>query len=341
MSTVKRKPSKEIYSQFLIGTQGRYSSTFLADSLEDESAHDTFSRWLSTTKLQPHIVWEYSKDLVKLNRGFLIIDDTVIDKWYADEEKMGLVKYQYSGLHHRVVKGIGVVSCLWTSDKTDKKGGDLTEHIITDFRIYSPKHDGKTKNEHARDMIKLSRQRGFNLKAVIMDAGYADVDTFKLLEGFGWSFVCGLEKNRLVSILPHEHKHVAELATEEGVICHLKAYGQIKVFKLVLENMDIDYLTTNDLSLTAPDILKVYACRWLVEDYHRGIKQTTGFEECQARKQRSGRNHILCSILGFLALEKWRLEHNVSWYEAKQQLIAYAIREYLKSPSIPLPKGST
>jgi len=335
---VKRKPTKELYSQFLIGTQGRYSSTFLAESIENESAHDMFSRWLKTTKLQPHIVWEYSRDMVKLKTGFLIIDDTVIDKWYADEEKMGLVKWQYSGTHHRIVRGIGVVSMLWTNDK---KGNELSEHVTTDFRIYYPKQDGKTKNEHARDMIALSHHRGFIPKALLLDAGYAAVKTFKVLDSYGWKFICGLEKNRLVSIVPHVHKHVADVATKDGIICHLKAYGQVKIFKLVLEDSDIEYVVTNGLSLSAPDVRYAYACRWRIEEYHRGVKQNTGFESCQARKARSGRNHILCSILGFLALEKWRLEHNVSWYEAKQQLIAYAVRQYMKHPTIPLPKGST
>lgn len=337
MKNIKHRPSKELYTQFLIGTQTRYSSTFLAETIENESAHDTFSRWLSTAKLQPHIVWEYAKDMVKLDRGYLIIDDTVIDKWYADEEKMGLVKWQYSGTHHKVVRGIGVVSTLWT----DCHNPLFSEHITTDFRIYYPKHDGKTKNQHARDMLTLSKQRGFKPRAVIVDSGYAAVKTFELLVEYGWTFVCGLESNRLVSVIAGEHEHVADLATEEGIICHLKAFGQVKVFKLVMENTDIEYLVTNDLSLSAPDIREVYACRWQIEVYHRGIKQTTGLESCQARKQRSGRNHILCSILGFLALEKWRLEHNVSWYEAKQQLIAYAIKQYLKNPSIPLPKPST
>jgi hypothetical protein len=275
--------------------------------------------------------------MVKKDRGYLIIDDTVIDKWYADEEKMGLVKWQYSGTHHKIVRGIGVVSNLWT----DCKDPQYAKHITTDFRIYFPKHDGKNKNDHAREMLILSKQRGFKPKGVVMDTGYAAVKTFDLLSSFGWTFICGLEQNRLVSLIPKEHKHVADVATQQGVICHLKTFGQVKVFKLVMENTDIEYLATNDLSYSAPDIQKAYACRWQIEVYHQGLKQTTGLESCQARKQRSGRNHILCSIIGFLALEKWRLEHNVSWYEAKQQLIAYAVKQYLKNPSIPLPKHST
>ncbi len=32
---------------------------------------------------------------------------------------------------------------------------------------------------------------------------------------------------------------------------------------------------------------------WLIEDYHRGIKQFCGVEKCQARTEKAQRNHIL------------------------------------------------
>jgi len=38
------------------------------------------------------------------------VDDTVLDKPYS--EKIGFVRYQWSGKHHRSVKGIGLVTLL-------------------------------------------------------------------------------------------------------------------------------------------------------------------------------------------------------------------------------------
>jgi len=322
-----------LYSQFLLGTQQKYSAVFLASLRDNNPAHDTFTRWLSSTKLQPHIIWEYSRGLVEKERGFLIVDDTVLDKWYANEEKMGLVQRQYSGLHHRIVQGIGIVSLLWNSERNPEEA----EHITTDFRIYSPQADGKTKNQHCRDMLMLAQTRGFTPKYVLMDAGYADVKTFKLIRSYEWIFISGLEKNRLVSLTPHEYTSVADIATGEGIVCHLKAFGFVKVFKIVQKNQDIRYLVTNDVSISTTVIRDANDRRWRIEEYHRGVKQATGEELCQARNQRAQRNHILCSILAFLALEKWRLETGVSWYEAKIQIVSHAIAEYLKQPTIPLP----
>jgi len=42
----------------------------------------------------------------------LVLDDTTLDKPYA--QKMDLVTYHWSGKHQRVVKGIALLTLLWT-----------------------------------------------------------------------------------------------------------------------------------------------------------------------------------------------------------------------------------
>lgn len=118
---------------------------------------------------------------------------------------------------------------------------------------------------------------------------------------------------------------------------HLKAYGFIKVFKTFSQAKgEVEYLATNKLDMTAQDIKTVAAQRWKIEEYHRGLKQTTGIEKCQARNQRSQRNHVFCSILSFVALETQRIHKDISWYQAKQQIIQHAMRQYLLKPTISL-----
>lgn len=327
------KANKELYSQFLLATFGRHSAVWLSELLNNQPAHDTFTRWLKKTKLRPHIIWEYTQELIDKTTGYLILDDTVLDKWYAKD--IELVQSQYSGTHHRLVKGIGLVTLLWNSGSQPAQA----EHITVDFRVYARKYDGKTKNQHARDMLEMAYLRKFTPQVVLMDCWYAATKTLKLINNLEWIFIAALKANRQMSLVPKEYRPVADIATSGGIVCHMKKYGKVKVFKLVKTNSDVEYLATNDLSSTAPDVRNAAARRWKIEEYHRGAKQVTGSECCQARNQRAQRNHILCSILAFLALEKWRLETGVSWYEAKQQLIAYALRQYLKQPTIPLPSA--
>jgi hypothetical protein len=332
------KPNKDLYSQFLLSTQGRYSMLWLAHLLDKKPAHDSWTRWLNQTKLRPSILWEEIKDLIDLNRGYLIIDDCVVDKWYS--KHIDLVKYQRSGTHHRKVNGINITSLLWTKDLEEDI--DPAKHITIDFRIYAPTYDGKDKHAHARDMLESAFHRGFAHQTVVMDAWYDNNKTFKLITGASWDFIAGIRSNRVMSPEPKKYCPVADYATKSGKIGWMKTYGKVKVFKRVRRKPDdIEYLATSDISLSAPVVRTACKCRWRIEEYHRGAKQLTGLAKCRFQDQRAQRNHILCSIRALMALEQWRLDRGIAWEEAKQQLIAEAIANYLKHPTIPLAKAAT
>lgn len=319
----------------MIAAQTNFSATQFAKICPPETAHDAITRFLSRTKLTPRVLWEYAERLVDKKEGYLVCDDTVLDHWYA--KKISLARWQYSGTHHRVVKGIGLTTLLWTNRLPSR----YAEHIPLDYRVYAPQQDGMSKNQHFREMLALAKHRGLEPKAVIIDSWYAAVDTLRLINhDYGWTFVCWLRSNRIVYTgRGKQNRHqIKEIdIPQQGRLVHLKEYGPIKVFRFVTKEGKVDYLATNDLSLTFPDIQKVAARRWKVEEYHRGLKQTTGVEACQSRTARSQRTHIFCAILSFLALEKKRLEDGLSWYESKRRIIADALFLYLKQPMIPLP----
>lgn len=328
---VKRKCSKESYCHFLIAAQNNFTATNFA-SLTDGLSHDSVSRFLSKTKLTPKVLWEYSRAFVSLTSGYLICDDSVLDHPYGKE--IGLSKWQYSGTHHEVVFGIGLTTLLWTGGK------DTDEHIPIDFRIYAKDEDGNTKLDHFREMLVTAKRRGFNPEKVLMDGFYASLGCLKLIHAYGWVFVTRLKSNRLVSTAPgKENRHpLKEIEIPEGGrILHLKGFGMVKVFLIDFQNGNKEYIGTNDLNLTLEDAREAAAQRWKIEEYHRGLKQTVGVEMCQSRTKRAQRTHIFCSILSFLALEKKRMEENITWYEAKRKIISDALFSYLKSPLIPLP----
>ena len=80
-------------------------------------------------------------------KGILVLDDTTLDKPYA--KKMELVTYHWSGKHKRVVKGIPLLSMLWS---------DGEALIPCDFRVYDKPSGGKTKNEHFREMLLKAKE---------------------------------------------------------------------------------------------------------------------------------------------------------------------------------------
>jgi len=321
----KQKCSLKLYSDFLIANQNRFSGVELSKSTAD-MAHDSVNRWLSKSNFTPSDLWSDAKKMVDVNSGYLIGDDSTLDKKYSHKNE--LAKKQYSGNAHGLINGINLVNLLWT-------GNDGEEYIPVDYRIYNKEFDDKTKNHHFRDMLKRAKNRGFLPIYILFDAWYASVENMKLItREFKWNFICNLKSNRQVSVVKNEYVPVADLdLTEEQVKqVWLKEYGFVLICKIVDKKGDVTYLATNDLDLTDYDeFINHHNKRWQVEEFHRGLKQTTGIEKCYSTKSASQKTHIFASFVAFMKLEKSRLKNNISWYEQKARISRMATIDYLEA----------
>ena len=106
----------------------------------------------------------------------------------------------------------------------------------------------------------------------------------------------------------------------------LKGFGFVLVAQIVFSNGDVRYLATNDLSLTEyADLSRESKKRWSIEEFHRGIKQTTGIEKCYSILKRSQLTHIFAAFVAFAKLEINRLCTGISWYEQKAQAVRLGI----------------
>jgi len=324
---MKKKWTKDLYCQFLLASQKNFTATQASDLTT--VSHDVITRWLHSVKLTPNILWEHVEGLVEKEGGVLVVDDSVIAKQYSRSHELPLLSYQYSGAYHKVIQGIGLVNLVVV--------GKENACIPIDYRIFAKKIDGRTKHMHVQEMITLALHRGMKPSVVTFDSWYGSIKTLKFLEKNKLLWVTVLRSNRIVD----HHEHLSDKKIPKtGLVVHLRAYGFIRVFKTFSQAKgEVEYLATNKLDMTLLNIKTVAAQRWKIEEYHRGLKQTTGIEKCQARTQRSQRNHIFCSIISFVALEVQRTKKSISWYQAKQQIIQDAMRQYLLKPSISLEFG--
>jgi len=315
----KSKCSRELYCKFLEVTSSRYSALSLSEVAPENMnlSHDSISRWLSSSKVQPKDLWEAASKEIDGNCGILAFDDVVIDK--SRSEKMELVNWQYSGTEHGVVKGIGVVNALWQTSKD--------EYTPIDYRIWNPPDDGKTKNTHFRDMLSSAKSRGLEPEMVVADAWYSSLDNVKSIRSHGWDWVMGLKSNRLVN-KPHVQICTLEIP-DEGLKVHLKGYGWIKVFRFVGKNDRTDYVGTSRLDLTKEQIKSYFERRWSIEVMHRELKQTCGFGRCQSNTGRAGRNHIGLSLLALIRKHRRRRLDNSTLYQQDWLVIKPAIQQAL------------
>lgn len=324
------------YVEFLISTIGNFTGTHLAEHLDCVS-HDAITDFLQSEKLTARHLWELVHGLIADSLdAFLIVDDSVQDKRYS--RFVELVRLQYSGAEHGLVRGIGVVNLVHSS-------GQPGDFFPVDYRIYDPDADGKTKNDHFREMLLHAvADKLIKARTVLFDSWYAGADNLKLIHRLGLIFFTTLKENRLVSLSKEEgYIHLDQIEwtperLQNGVIVKLKEVPfKVRLFKLVATNGNIDWVITNgsDETLTAQVAQNANDVRWQVEELHRSLKQLTGSAKCQCRHARSQRNHLACCYHAWLSLKVMATKLNKTLYEVRTDLLRDYLRAELRNPHIP------
>jgi len=290
------------------------------------AAHDAYTRLLHRLEPDAAALWNEAEGLVARGSGVLVLDDSVLDKPYA--KRMDLVARQWSGKHKRVVRGIGLVTLLWS---------DGEALIPCDYRLYDKETDNRTKNDHARDLLAIAQTRGFAPEMVLFDSWYASLANLKAVRGHGWPWLTQLKANRAVNPDGGGNRRLDACAiAATGTRVHLQGYGWIVVFRLVATDGDTEYWATSDLDMGEGQRQKYSELAWGIEVYHRALKQHCGVERAQVRAARAQRNHITCALRAFLRLEQHRLVTGLNWGAAKAGLIRAAIRAYRAAPTFTL-----
>jgi hypothetical protein len=325
------------YCQYLLVSQINYTLTNFAEHSEKFS-HDAINYYLAGEQIRPHLVWENVKEQVKQTpKGYVVFDDTVADKNYSHQ--IDLVRRQYSGNAHGVIKGIGIVTCVYVNP-------DLDQFWIIDYRLYDPEGDGKSKLDHLRDMLRnCVYHKRLQFYAVLMDTWYAAKDEMLYIEQLHKVYYCPLKDNRQVDdsgdVTPYRRVDSltwTETESQHGKLIKIKGFPKdhkVKLFRVVLSTQRTDYVVTNDLAQQNTEAVQD-ACgfRWKIEQFHRDTKQLTGLEGCQCRRARIVRNHIGCAILVWVRLKQVALETQQTVYRVKHSLLSDYLRQQLRSPSV-------
>jgi hypothetical protein len=331
------KVSRLDYCQYLLVSQVNYTLTNFADHCEHFS-HDAVNRYLRGERITPRLVWDNVRSqVVETARGYVVFDDTVLDKNYSTA--IELVRRQYSGNAHAVIKGIGVVTCVYVNPVTD-------QFWLIDYRIYDPAGDGKTKLDHLREMLhNVAHEKRLPFQTVLMDAWYATKDLMLYIESLRKSYYCPLKDNRQVDDSQGErhYRRVDSLSWREAELSRgkrLKIKGfpsehKVQCFRVAVTTNRTDYVVTNDLAQDSTTAAQE-ACgfRWKIEQLHREGKQLTGLERCQCRKARIQRNHIGCALLVWVRFKELAARTGRTMYQLKHGFLDDYLIQQLKNPSL-------
>lgn len=325
------------YCQYLLSSPVNFTVTNLANHLNGIS-HDRINRYLRGEKLTPRLLWDNVKPLLQESQnGYLLFDDTVVDKRYSTS--IELTRRQYSGNEHRVIRGIGLISCVYVN-------GETGQFWVIDYRLYDPDGDGHSKLDHVATMLEgvvYSKQLPFS--SVLMDSWYATQVLMAQIDQFDKVYYCPLKVNRRVddSGGHRAYQRIDQLdwttqEVEQGKLIKIRGFPKdkkVKLFRVNVSTNRTEFVATNDLSQASTDaVQEECGLRWKIEEFHRELKQLTGLEACQCRKARIQRNHIACALLVWTRLKAIAYQSGRTIYQIKHGMLSDYLIAQLKHPSV-------
>lgn len=332
----------DIYSDYLISQNQHATATGLAAMLNGEISHDQVSRFLREEIYGSKTLWNYVKPQVRHHEekdGVLLLDDTISEKNYTDENAVNC--WHYSHAKHRHVKGINLLSCLIRyGDIALPIGYEVVKKELMYSDIKTRKQKRKsivTKNELFRSLVQQAANNHVLFNYVLADNWFASKENMIFVhEKLQKSFIFGIKSNRCVALTRQDAKsgQFQQLKTfdwNDGD-CHtvyLKDIAfPVKLLKKVFTNEDqstgVLYLVTNDLSIDADRIYKVYQKRWRIEEFHKSIKQNASLAKSPTKTIRTQCNHLFASMIAFCKLELLKLKTSMNHFAIRQKLLLKA-----------------
>jgi hypothetical protein len=320
---------RDLYCHYLMESFQNYTCTHLSDCTV--LSHDKITRYLGNYRPEEKSLFEklhYGQAPLEAG-GYLIFDDTVLDKNYSRQIQM--VRRQYSGNVGGLVRGIGVVVMLYHVPEKDK-------FYLLGYRLFDPDSDGKSKIDHVEDLLDEAEYHSVGYQGVLMDTWYAVARLFQKINHLGKYFYCPIKTNRLVK--EHNQKtysSVSELKwnasqQEYGKSIKVKDLNlEVKLFKVVVSTDRTDFVLTNDLREHQVEyIAHKQQMRWNIEAFNREVKQLTGIEKCQCRKVSAQRSHIFCAMLVWNKLKQMAWQTLDTIYQVKFEPLKNFLIQRLK-----------
>jgi hypothetical protein len=333
----------DIYSDYLISQNQLATATGLSDLLNGEISHDKITRFLNQQKFDSKNLWQYVKPFVRqyesTDEGFFIVDDTIAEKTYTDEND--IICWHYSSAKGRHVKGINLLSCLI-------RYGDISlpigyEIIRKDLKFCDLKtkkvkrQSSQTKNQLFIKMLEQAVHNQIKFKYILGDNWFgSNANMTYIQDVLNKYFILGIKSNRLVALSELEKKRgqyqrIESLDLKPGQTLNiwLKELNipltiTKKVFMNENQSTGVLYLVTNDFTLDADRIYQFYQKRWKVEEYHKSIKQNASLSRSPTKVVASQSNHVFASLIAYCKLELMKLKNTINHFTLKYKLILRA-----------------
>jgi hypothetical protein len=333
----------EIYADYLICVPGLATATGLSSLTGGSLSHDKISRFLEQPVFSRKEYWRAIKPLlreIQSEDGVIIIDDTILEKPYTDENQLVCVHYDHCTQNY--VRGINIISALYSAP-----GEPAGANLPLDYRLITKSVESinkktgaveykspTTKNEYAREMISLAcRAYRIPFRYVLGDSWFCSADNMKAIhEIHHKKFIFAIKANRSARLFDSEnikgsYKNIEGLGIkpDEAVKAWLKGLNfPVLLTRAVFTDKNGKecelYLVTNDLELDPAAIKATYQKRWAIEVFHKSVKQNASLEKSPTKMQNSQKNHIFASMIAYCRLEIVKTKLKINHFSIKASL---------------------
>jgi len=196
----------DIYSDYLI-SQGQYATaTGLAATLDGEVSHDQVSRFLRADDYESKDLWAHIKPEVRRHEqkedGILVLDDTISEKTYTDENKVNY--WHFSHAKGRHVKGINFLSCLVRyGDIALPIGYEIVKKDILFSDVETKRQKRKatvSKNALFRQLIEQASKNRVVFSYILADSWFCSKENMMFIhETQQKFFIFGIKANRCIA----------------------------------------------------------------------------------------------------------------------------------------------
>jgi hypothetical protein len=341
---MKNSELLDIYSDYLISAFGQTTGTGLAGLLSGSVSHDQIQRLLSKEQSSAADLWHIVKPYVRQiqqDDGVVIIDDSIAEKPYTDENE--IICWHYDHSQDRSVKGINFVTCLYHAGGYSLPVGFS---IVAKTDYYVDKKDGKrkrrspiSKNAYYRDLLTNARNNQIPFQYVLSDVWYSAAENMMFIKhDLDKDFIMPLKSNRKVALSLQAKRggqwvRIDSLTLEANTA--LEIYLESVDFPLVLVkqvfanedgSVGIQYLVSSDTSLTGDGMTTIYRKRWNVEPYHKSLKQNASLEKSPTQTVTTQTNHLFASLCAYIKLEWLRKTTTLNHFALKTKLYVAALQ---------------
>jgi hypothetical protein len=340
---MKQHPIADLYSDYLLASFGATTATGLSQLLEGEVSHDQVTRYLAGTRKTATDLWRTVKPFVRevqSEQGVLIIDDSIEEKPYTDEND--IVCWHYDHSKDRMLKGINFLTALYSSQGVSLPVGF---HLVAKTEKYT---DPKTQKEKRRspvsknvvcqEQIKQAVTNRLPFRFVLFDVWFASAETMMFIkEEQKRDFICPLKTNRKVALSvadKHQGRYTRvdtlEFEAQAAKIIYLEGVDfPLVLVKQVFTNEDgsvaIRYLISSDITLSFEDLTTTYHERWGVECYHKSLKQHGSLAKSPTQTVTTQTNHFFAALCALIKLERLKGKTKLNHFALKAKLYLNAL----------------